>query len=56
MKKSIARLVENELFLILMNGVMAYTAFSAIIIMTLGIPPEAILDTNLQQVIMIFED
>ena len=39
-----------------MNGVMAYAAFSAVIIMTLGIPPEAILDTNLQQILLIFED
>ncbi len=56
MKKTIGKVFENELFLILMNGVFAYAAFSAVIIMTLGIPPEAILDTNLQQVLLIFED
>jgi len=39
----------------LLNGVFAYTAFTAVIIMTLQIPPEAILDSGLQEIILVFE-
>lgn len=56
MKKTIAKVLENKLFLLFMNGVLIHTAFSAVIIVTIGMPNEAILDTNLQQVLLIFED
>ena len=55
MKKRIANLLKNELFLILMNGVIGYTAMTAVIIATLNVPPEAILDTNLKEILYIFE-
>lgn len=51
-----SKLLKNQLFIILMNGVFAYTAFCAVIISTLNVPPEAILDSNLKQVLMVFED
>jgi len=55
MKKIIAKVFENELFFLFLNGALIHTAFSAAIIMAIGIPNEAILDTNLQQVLLIFE-
>ncbi len=55
MKKTIAKVLKNELFLLLINGMLIHVAFNAVIILTLGIPDEAILDTNLQQVLLVFE-
>jgi len=55
--KSIAeKLLGNELFVLLMNGVFAYTAFTAIIIAVLQVPPDAILDSGLDQIVLVFED
>ena len=56
MKKVAANLLKNELFLLLMNGIFAYIAFTAIIISTLNVPPEDILDTNLREVLLVFEE
>jgi len=56
MKAAMSKLLKNKFFLMLMNGVFAYTAFSAVVIATLQVPPDAILDTNLKQVVLVFED
>lgn len=50
------KLLKNRLFLILLNGVFSYIAFSAVVMATLNVPPEAILDSNLRQVVLVFED
>jgi hypothetical protein len=55
MKKRILTLANNELFQILMYGVFAYIGFTATIIATLQVPPEAILDSGLKEILMIFE-
>lgn len=55
MKALAKNLMANELFVLLMHGTLAYTAMTAVIIITLQIPPEAILDTDLREIIMIFE-
>lgn len=55
MKEKCRNLLKNELLIMLLNGVFAYTAFTAVIIMTLQIPPEAILDSGLQEIILVFE-
>jgi hypothetical protein len=55
MKEKCRNLLKNELFLMLLNGVFAYTAFTAVIITTLQVPPEAILDSGLQEIILVFE-
>lgn len=54
-KARIKNLFSNELFVLLMNGVFGYTAFTAVIIVTLQLPPEAILDSGLREILMIFE-
>ena len=54
-KDCLKRLFENELFLLLMNGVIGYTAFTAVILATLQVPPEAILDSGLKEIILVFE-
>lgn len=56
MRQKMRKLLKNELFLMMMNGVFAYTAFTAVILTTLEIPPEAILDSGLDQVILVFEE
>jgi hypothetical protein len=55
MKKHIEKLLENDLFLLLMSSVFGYTAFAAVIITTIGIPPESILDSGLQEILLVFE-
>ena len=55
MKKRLIKLFHNDLFLFLLNGVIAYTAFTAVILATLGVPPEAILDSGLKEVLLVFE-
>ena len=55
MKKHIGKLLENDLFLLLMSSVFSYTAFVAVVIATIGIPPESILDSGLEQILLVFE-
>ena len=55
MRQRIRNLFKNELFLILLNGVFAYVAFNAVIIATLEVPPEVILDSGLDQILLVFE-
>ena len=56
MKQSVQRLLDNELFLFLMSGVFAYTAMTAVIIAVLQIPPGTILDSGLDQVLLVFDE
>jgi hypothetical protein len=56
MKQTIQRLLNNELFVFLMSGVFAYTAMTAVIIAVLQVPPDAILDSGLDQVLLVFEE
>ena len=56
MKKLMKDLLRNRLFIILMSGVFAYTAMTAVIIYVLQTPPEAILYSGLDQVLMVFEE
>jgi hypothetical protein len=55
MKEVILTLANNPLLQMMMAGVFAYTAFVAIILATLQMPPEALLDSGLQEVILVFE-
>ena len=56
MKRLIQGLLQNDLFTMLMSGVVAYTAMSAVIIAVLQVPPEAVLDSGLDQIILAFEE
>lgn len=55
MKQYFARLQRNDLFLLLMFGVFAYTAFTAVVLAVLQVPPETILDSGLKQILLVFE-
>ena len=55
MKERALTLANNSLFQLLMGGVFMQTAFYAVIIATLQIPPDAILDSGLKEIIMVFE-
>lgn len=56
MKRKLHTLFKNDLFRLLMQGVFAYIAYTAVIVAILQTPPEAILDTNMVQVVQIFEE
>ena len=56
MKQLMSGLLENDFFIMLMNGVVAYTALSAVIITVLQVPSEAILDSGLDEILMVFEE
>lgn len=55
MKKRLNQLLENDWFTLLISGVFGYTAFTAVIMATIGIPPEAILDSGLKEILLVFE-
>ena len=55
MKAYVKQLLKNPVFVLFMQGTLAYTALTAVILLTVQIPPEAILDTNLREVVMVFE-
>jgi hypothetical protein len=54
-KKLINYLVRNDLFLLLMYSVFGYIAFSAIVIAVLQVPSEAILNSGLKEILLVFE-
>jgi hypothetical protein len=56
MKKLMHGLMHNELFIMLISAVFAHMAMMAVIISVLQVPPEAILDSGLDQVLLVFED
>jgi hypothetical protein len=55
MQLLIKRLLANDLFLLFMNGVLAHTCFTVLVITVMQVPPEAILDSGLKEILMIFE-
>lgn len=55
MKARIEKLFQDELFILAMNGTFAYIAYTAVILATLQVPPDAILDSGLKEILLIFE-
>lgn len=55
MKSTIKQLFRNELFLLALNGTIAYIALIAVILATLQVPPEDILDSGLEEILLVFE-
>ena len=55
MKKLLTNLMRNELFLLLMYSVFGYIAFSAIVIAVLQVPSDAILNSGLKEILLVFE-
>ena len=55
MKEKIRELLKNDVLQAMMFGVFSYICFIAVILTTLEIPPEAILDSGLQEIILVFE-
>ena len=56
MKQLMSGLLENDIFIMLMSGVVAYTALTAVIITVLQVPSEVILDSGLDEVVMVLEE
>ena len=55
MKAYAVKVWNNPLFFLFMNATLAYVALTVVIIGTLQIPPEAILDSGLQDILSVFE-
>lgn len=55
MKATIKKLFQDELFLMALNGTIGYIAMMATILATLQVPPEAILDSGLKEILLVFE-
>lgn len=56
MKQKIENLLQNGLLLILLNVILVQTAFFAVVIFVMQTPPEAIIDSGLDQVLLVFEE
>ena len=56
MKRRLHELLRNDLFILLINAVLGHTAFVAVILVVLEMPPEAILDSGLREVLAVFEE
>lgn len=54
-KKLFNDLMRNELFLLLIYSVFGYIAFSAIVIAVLQVPSDAILNSGLKEILLVFE-
>lgn len=55
MKNYIQVLAQNPLLQIMMIGAFSYTAFTAVVIAVMQTPPEALLNSGLREILMIFE-
>lgn len=55
MKKKLLNLFNNQLLQMLLGGVFVYISFVAVILATLQVPPDAVLDSGLKEIIMVFE-
>jgi len=55
MKEKIRELLKNDVLQMMLFGVFSYMCFIAVILTTLELPPEAILDSGLQEIILVFE-
>lgn len=56
MKEYFSKLLKTRLFIIALNIVFGYLAFSAVVIATLDTPREAFEQSNLPEVLKVFED
>jgi hypothetical protein len=54
-KKLFDSLLQNDLFALLMFGVFAYIAFTAVVIAVLQVPSEALLNSGLKEILLVFE-
>lgn len=55
MREKASILLKNRLLHLMLGGLMVYMAFVAVILSTLQVPPEAILDSGLKDILLVFE-
>jgi len=55
MKEKIRELLKNDVLQMMLFGVFSYMCFISVILTTLELPPQAILDSGLQEIILVFE-
>ncbi len=56
MRYFIKSVVQSNLFMLFFNIIIIQVAFSAVVIATLDIPPDVILDSGLDEVLIVFEE
>ena len=56
MKQKLITVFQSELFLLFFNATILYIGLTAVIIAVLQVPPEAILDSGLDEIIKVFEE
>ncbi|MFV1982700.1 MAG: hypothetical protein ACC657_04105 [Thiohalomonadales bacterium] len=56
MKKKFIKAIKDPLFLLLLNGTLAHTVFMAVVMVYIHVPSDEILDSELKEIIQIFED
>lgn len=55
MKQKVKAILNNDVFVLLLSAVIIHTAFVAVVMSVMQVPPESLLDSNLQEVLFIFE-
>lgn len=55
MKEKVATLLRNPLLHMALGALMVYMAYVGVLLSTLQIPPEAVLDSGLQEILLVFE-
>ena len=55
MKKKLSNLLKNPILHMMLSGLIVYLCFIAVILATLQIPPDAILDSGLDEILLVFE-
>jgi len=55
MKEKLRKIFKDPLFLLFLNGSIAHTVFMAVVMVYIQVPSDDILDSELKEIIMIFE-
>jgi hypothetical protein len=56
MKSKLKKIIKDPLFILLLNASIAHTVFMAVVMVYIQVPSDDILDSELKQIAMIFED
>ena len=55
MKKKLKKIIKDPLFIMLLNASIAHTVFMAVVMVYIQVPSDDILDSDLKEIIMVFE-
>lgn len=55
MKSKLKKIIKDPLFILLLNASIAHTVFMAVVMLYIQVPSDDILDSELKEIVMIFE-